>query len=447
MLSLARAFVVAGLALAAVAGGTAAMGWPGSARTGQAAPAASCEPAAGCGSIRHIVFIIKENRSFDSMFGRFPGARGATTFLGIDDRRHALAHQPQKLSADIAHNYLDAVASVDGGRMDHFSLSPGAIQHGIDMADSQLHAADIPNYWTYAQRFALADEFFSDVLSDSFANHLFTVAANGGNSVGDPAGPAWGCDAPQGQTIKAIIPSGAVRKIAPCFDFQSETDLLDARGLSWRYYAPGPRVDGYTWSTLDAIRHVRFGPEWQSNVIGFSRFAGDAAAGRLPAVSWVVQPTAISDHPPRDICAGENWTVEQINAVMGNQEEWAHTAIILTWDDYGGFYDHVPPPTGPNRYIQYGPRVPAIIISPYARPGYIDHHFYTFSSLLKLAQSVFALPSLPNTDPRPGDLLHAFDFNQSPLASVLLKEHACGTSVASQIHLSRRGLFTTRPVA
>jgi phospholipase C len=309
--------------------------------------------------------------------------------------------------------------------MDGFSRIPDAVQQGKDMADSQYHRTDVPNYWRYAQTFTLADNFFSSVVGNSFSNHLFTVAATGADVITDPNSSRWGCDASPDTIAIQLASSGARRTIYPCFDFTTETDALDAHGISWRYYAPDQNQGGYVWSALDAIRHVRFGPAWESNVVNYTRFAIDAAAGDLPAVSWLVQPAPLSDHPPHSICWGENWTVRQINVVMGNQGQWAHTAIIVVWDDFGGFYDHVAPPKGPNPYIQYGPRVPALIISPYARPGLVDHTFYTLSSPLKFVQHTLRLPPLSGMDPKPGSLGRAFNFTQAPLPPMILEERSC----------------------
>jgi phospholipase C len=241
-------------------------------------------------------------------------------------------------------------------------------------------------------------------------------------------GGAWGCDAPRKSTVKQLLPSGAVRETFPCFDMKTITDVLDSRHITWRYYAPSLGQGGYIWSSLDAIRHVRRSPEWTSNVVSYTQFAHDAAAGTLPAVSWLVPFPRGSDHPPFSICGGENWTVDQINAVMSNAEEWQHTAIVVVWDDFGGFYDHVAPPAGPNRSMQYGPRVPALIISPYARHAFVDHSFYTLSSLLKFADSVLGLPALRGMDPKPGNLMNAFDFSQTPLPPLTLATRSCPPS-------------------
>ena len=195
--------------------------------------------------------------------------------------------------------------------------------------------------------------------------------------------------------------------------------------MSWKYYAPGQGQSGYIFSSYDAIRHVRLTSAWSQHVVNYSQFAKDAGSGNLPTVSWLVEPGAVSDHPPASICAGENWTMQQINAVMSSPTEWAHTAIILTWDDFGGFYDHVAPPAGPNPQIEYGFRVPAIIISPYARAGFVDHTMYSFPSLLKFVEATLGSPPLTNLDGQANNLFHAFDFSQQPLPPLMLQPRTC----------------------
>lgn len=400
----------------------------------------TCPPGTSCNPIRHIIIMDKENRTFDSMFGTFPGANGATTFTGPDGQVHPLTHQPDHLLRDIDHSPLAAHLAFDGGKMDRFSQIEGAIQTGIDLADSQLDQPDIPNYWSYAQTFTLDDAFFSSILGPSFPNHLFSIAGEDANVDTNPGVLRWGCDAPPATSVEQRAPDGTITRTFPCFDFQTLGDVLDARHISWKYYAPGLDQSGYIWSSFDAIRHIRFGPDWQSHVVSYSQFATDAASGTLPAVSWLVEPGGVSDHPPASICAGENWTVQQINAIMSNPAEWAHTAIILTWDDFGGFYDHVRPPPGPNPQIQYGFRVPAIIISPYARPGYVDHTVYTFSSMLKFIEDTFGLPSLTSLDGQANDLLNSFDFSQQPLPPLTLQQRTCpsgaSTGTVNQIPLA-----------
>lgn len=394
----------------------------------------ACPTGSPCTPIQHVIIMDKENRSFDSMFGAFPGADGATSYVGSNGRTHPLTHQPDHLTRDIDHSPDAAHRAYDGGKMDLFSRVAGAVQNGVDQADSQLLQSDIPDYWAYAATFTLEDRFFSTIMGPSFPNHLFSIAGEDANADSNVYAPRWGCDAPPGTTVEQRASDGTVTHTFPCFDFRTLGDLLDSGHISWKYYAPGLDQPGYVWSAFDAIKHIRFGPDWQSHVVDDTQFASDAAAGTLPAVSWLVQPFDVSDHPPASICAGENWTVQQINAVMSNPDEWAHTAIILTWDDFGGFYDHVAPPPGPNRQIEYGFRVPAIVISPYARPGYVDHTTYSYPSMLKLVEDIFGLPSLTGLDGSANDMLGSFDFSQQPLAPLPLQTRACPAAGATGLN-------------
>jgi phospholipase C len=378
--------------------------------------------------IKHIVFMVKENRTFDSMFGTFPGANGATTYVDKYGVTHPLYHQPDFLKNDIKHSYSTAVHAYDNGKMDKFQNNPGSSQLGIYASVSQFYQSDIPNYWTYAQNFTLADNFFSTEIGPSFPNHLFTIAGEDGNAADIPHGGGWGCDAQATTTVETIDANGVVKYVYPCFDFKTLGDLLDQNGISWKYYTPSKGSPGYIWSAYNAISHIRNGTDWTKNVVDYRQFATDAASGNLPTVSWLVQPGGVSDHPPYSICAGENWSVQEINAIMGNSSLWANTAIIQTWDDWGGFYDHVAPPKGPNPHIEYGFRVPALIISPYARSGYIDHTFNSFPSMLKFVEDTFNLPSLTSLDGQANDLFSAFDFTQQPLPPLILQQRICPTT-------------------
>ncbi len=375
--------------------------------------------------IQHIVFFVKENRSFDSMFGTYPGANGATTYTNYNGTQYTLYHQPDQLKGDISHSYASALKAYDNGKMDKFLSIPGSSQLGINASISQLYQSDIPNYWTYAQNFALEDNFFSTEMGPSFPNHLFTIAGEDGNAADTPHNGGWGCDSKAGATVETVDQNGVIKNVFPCFDFMTLGDILDQHGISWKYYAPPRGNAGYIWSTYDAINHIRNGSDWTNNVVDYKQFATDAASGNLPAVSWLVQPGNVSDHPPYSICAGENWSVQEINAVMNNASLWAHTAIILTWDDWGGFYDHVVPPRGPNPHIEYGERVPALIISPYARAGFIDNTFNSFPSMLKFVEDTFSLPSLTSLDGQSNDLFSAFNFNQTPLPPLVLQQRTC----------------------
>jgi phospholipase C len=214
---------------------------------------------------------------------------------------------------------------------------------------------------------------------------------------------------------------GNISRQFPCFDFATLADSLASRKLSWRYYAPGQGQSGYIWSALDAIAHIRLTDLWQKHVVPTDQFVQDAANGHLPHVSWVVVGTG-SEHPPGSSCVGENWTVRQLNAVMQGPE-WNSTAVFITWDDFGGFYDHVPPPQVDN--FGFGPRVPLIIVSPYARPGYISHTVYEFSSLLAFVEARWQLDALTDRDSSANDLFDSFDFEQAPLPALILQERTC----------------------
>jgi phospholipase C len=173
---------------------------------------------------------------------------------------------------------------------------------------------------------------------------------------------------------------------------------------------------------MGTIPHIRYGPMWK-HVVNNVRFVQDLQAGKMPDVSWLLPPIAESDHPDYGpLCPGENWTVDTIDAIM-QSPEWAHTAIFLTWDDYGGFYDHVPPP-----HVDVygdGPRVPLLVISPYARPGYILHRTSEFSSVIRFIEELHGLPSMGRRDATANDLLDAFDFQQKPIPPLMLTPRDC----------------------
>ncbi len=310
--------------------------------------------------------------------------------------------------------------------MNQFNLNPGAIQNGVDIAMSQMWRRDIPNYWRYAGYFTLDDHFFSTINGPSFPNHLVTVAGQSVNTDDNPrniAHYAWGCDSGPTAWVDQINPtSGAHRKVKPCFNVLTLPDELQRAHVNWKYYAPPRFRSGYIWSALDAIRHIRYSNLWTSHVPSDKTFIPDALHNRLPAVSWLVTNEIESEHPPHSACAGENWTVRVLNALMRSRE-WPHTAVFLTWDDFGGFYDHVPPP----RYnlLALGPRVPTIVISPYARPHFVDHATYDFSSILRFIEDRFQVKPLTSFDRRAASMSGSFDFAQAPLKPLLLHTRKC----------------------
>ncbi len=383
--------------------------------------------------IRHIVFLIKENRTFDNLFGRFPGADGATTGITCSGRTVPLARAPDR-APDLDHSFSAGVSGVNGGRMDCFARD-GYIQY---------RPSQIPAYWAYARRYALADRFFSSIYGPTGVEHLWTFASQSDRFVDHERPGQFGtglpheyCDDPQElawsfpnvtpeqrRRILALEDRGDAAGVArswverwPCTDVRVLPDLLDAAGVSWREY----RGRNQWVQPLRMVPHIRFGPAW-SNIVSASRFVPDVRAGRLPSVSWLTPPLRLSDHPPTSICEGENWTVRMLNALM-RSDEWDSTVVVLTWDDFGGFYDHVPPPHVD--VYGLGPRVPLIVISPFARSGYVDHTTLEFSSVLKLIETVFDLGSLTRRDRTADDMLGMLDLAAPPTPPLILRPRDC----------------------
>jgi phospholipase C len=378
----------------------------------------------GMDKIKHIVFIVKENRTFDNYFGTFPGANGATSGTLSTGEVIPLRHAPDMTPHDIDHSYQAAVEAIDGGAMDRFDLIAGGNVKGDLLAYTQYNEQDIPNYFTYARNFVLADAFFSSLEGPSFPNHLYTVGAQSNRAINNPSNSLgrWGCDSPANSRVQTLEEPGEFGSVYPCFDFDTLADRLEEEGLSWKYYAPGQDKSGYIWSALDAIRHIRLTSLWQQHVVATEQFVQDALNGNLPAVSWLVVGSGLSEHPPASVCLGENWTVGQINAVM-NGPDWDSTVVFLTWDDFGGFYDHVAPPAVDN--FGFGPRVPLLIISPWTKRGHITHTTLEFSSVLKFIEERFDLDPLTERDQDANDLIDSFDFDHHPRQPLLLNTRQC----------------------
>lgn len=386
-------------------------------------------PAAGVQSIKHIVFLIKENRSFDNLFGRFPGADGATSGLTQGGQRVTLGPGMMVTDPDIGHDYYAAVTAIDKGKMDNFDALIGAYINGKHRSYTSFTGDQIPNYYAYAKHFELQDRFFSTVASSSYPNHLHTIGDDSSFSVGTPLNPAvsvitgWGCDSVAGSKVDFIHANGVHGTTQPCYSWPTLADRLDAAHLPWRYYAPQYLQSGYIWSSFDAIGPVRNTSRWTQHVVPTGNYFSDVQSGNLPAVSWLINDTAHSDHPlGGNICAGEDMTTREINAIM-KSPLWSSTAIVLAWDDFGGFYDHVAPPRVDQ--IGWGPRVGAMIISPYAKAGTINHTPATFTSLLAFAEKTYGLPAVGPRDSKVSNLTDAFNFNQAPLKPLVLPMQTC----------------------
>jgi phospholipase C len=386
--------------------------------------------------IAHIVFILEENRSFDNVFGRFPGADGAsaaTVDVGGHVATTALVPEPYYAWHDLGHDLGDAEAAIDRGRMDGFSHETYADLFGDKAAYQQLGPQDVPNLYAYARHFTLADHTFAPVPTPTFPVHLHTIAAQDGGVVSNPqnGSNAWGCDAARGTYVLRQTAPGRIVKSYPCYTFATLATSLDKAHLSWRYYAAPPSDLGYIWSTFDAIKPIRDATQWSDDVHDERTFEADARAGRLPAFSWLTPRAADSMHPPAPVCPGENWVVSKINAVMQGPD-WDSTMIVLAWDDWGGYYDHVAPPAAP--VGSYGLRVPLLVISPYARRGAVAHTLYTFESVLKTAEVLWHLPPLTRTDRTAHSLLDTLNLKQAPARPYILPQRACPRPVTAPLY-------------
>jgi phospholipase C len=445
---------------------------------GELAPRVAAAPQ-GIEKIKHIVVIMQENRSFDEYFGTFPGAdgipmqNGRPTVCNPDPVRRACIrpyHDPNDRNAGGPHGRRDALASINGGLMNGFQrrtrdailtacrkndpFAPRCVPKRPPDVMGYHDQREIPNYWRYAKEFVLQDHMFEPVASWSLPARLFMMSAWSASCTrrNDP----FSCtNAPQSPGT----PPGELGNITgtvPIYAWTDVTHLLHERGVSWRYYIfsgdePDCRNDSAIscgswpqsastpgiWNPLlwfDTVRENR----QLGNIVPIRRFFTAAAKGTLPAVSWVTPNGAVSEHPPGLVSAGQAYVTTVINAIM-RSPNWSSTAILLAWDDWGGFYDHVVPPQVDGN--GYGIRVPALVISPYARRGYIDHQVLSFDAYLKFIEDVFIegrrLDPLTDgrPDPRPtvreevpilGDLRRDFNFAQKPRKPLILDPYPSG---------------------
>src|SRR5579859_753483 len=365
--------------------------------------------------IQHTVFILKENHTFDNYFGTFPGADGATSGAISTGQVVSLSHMADTSVAGLCNSWTCAIQGMDGGKMDQFNLIYG----GALIAYTQLNAQDIPNYWAYAHQFVLADRFFASVHGPSLPNDFYAIAAQSGGVISDisdsgPGPPVCGGDTTA--TVQVIDSSGNITNQFPCFDFQTLADRTQSAGLTWKFYSDG------TFTVFNLINDIGNTPQWITHLAPSAQFAIDAQTGQLPNMSWVIPPIGTDEHPQNSICAGENWTVNTMNTLMQGPA-WDSTAVFIAWDDFGGFYDHAAPPVLDQ--LGLGPRVPLLIISPYAKPGYISHTVYEHSSILKFVETRYQFRPLTSRDSMASDMQDSFDFNQTPQPPLILQPRNC----------------------
>jgi len=291
-----------------------------------------------------------------------------------------------------------------------------------------VNPSEVAPYLQLAEQYTFGDRMFQTNQGPSFPAHQYIIAGTSAPSPGSkffaaenvtgPSLPGSGSFLNSGctgirQAVELIGPAGAeYRTVAPCFEHPTLMDLLDPRNISWRYYTTGASWENTLWTAPDAIRHLRFGAAWTHVIPSSLQIFVDIANNQLPAVSWVIPSGQNSDHARVNEGTGPSWVAAVVNAI-GNSPYWANTAVFITWDDWGGWYDHVAPPIY-NAY-ELGFRVPLIVVSPYARAHYVSHQQHDFGSILRFIEENFYLDTLGYADSRADDLSDCFDFEQEPL--------------------------------
>lgn len=423
----------------------------------------------GYEKLEHLIFIVQENRSFDHYFGTFPGARG----IPMENGKPAVCnpdpilrrcvkpwHDPTLVDDGGPHAQGASVKDVNGGKMDGFITtavqgSPFCPEHRFDPLCADVvgprhqpglmayhDEREIPNYWAYAERYVLQDRMFAPADSWTLPAHLFLVSAWSAHCE-DPRDP-MSCESDLGLYDEWQIQKRGAQE--PLYAWTDITWLLSRFGVSWAYYvAPGtcieePCAKDWRKTGTNPIQNPLPGftdvheTDQLDNIREHAEYLEAAANGTLPSVSWIMPGPGYSEHPAtrESLGAGQAHVTRMVNAAMQGPD-WESTAIFITWDDWGGFYDHMPPPRVDEN--GYGIRVPGIMISPWARPGHIDHQVLTFDAYLKLIEDRFMGGARldPKTDGRPdsrptvreevgilGSLWNEFDFTQEPLPALVL---------------------------
>ncbi len=401
------------------------------------------------GSIAHVIVMIQENRTFNDLFATFPGANGTTTgkMLVLQNGKYVqesvdLAKTSLEQTVNLAHLYVGYRTAYDKGAMDGFSLIKfnRTGQYEGKAPYRYVDPSQIGPYWSIASQWGLAEKMFQTQGSDSFTSHQDLIRGDTfidskDSLIDPPTSPfAWGCDATPGAKTSLITTS--LKYLSkqgpfPCSNkfpdygsngYQTLRDLLDAKRLSWKYYAPqfAKGQPNGLWNAFDMIAPVRYGPEWKHNISSPEKnVLSDIKDGKLPAMSWVIPDAQNSDHPgysKKD--TGPSWVASVVNAV-GESKYWDSTVVIVVWDDWGGFYDAVPPPSIDDEG-GIGFRVPMLVVSPYVKVGngsnggYISKTVYQFGSIVRFIEDVWGLGRLGTTDTTCKSISDMFDFNQKP---------------------------------
>jgi len=419
------------------------------------------------GPIQHVVIIFQENRTPDNLFqGLCIPPYGSQSACGTGQNQYDIVQSGLNSKGQVIP--LEEIdLGTNGANPDNYDLGHGHYAFGqmydkgkMDGADKvecvpaagsscptnpqfkYVNPPDVQPYLTLAQQYTFGDHMFQTNEGPSFPAHQFILSGTSAPTASsnlfasenpDPQSPT-GCISPPDGTVLVIDPSGNETPQYPCFEHPTLTDLLDDQGITWRYYTP---LAGWIWTPPNAIQHMCVpneqppngtacvGPDWTGTnpkiSISQTQVLTDIANGNLAQVVWVIPTGQASDHPSTNDGSGPSWVASVVNAI-GNSQYWANTAIFITWDDWGGWYDHVPPPEVLENCAQwgcgyvYGFRVPLVVVSPYAKAGYISHVNHDFGSILKFIEENFSLPSLGYADTNAlDDLSDCFDFNQAPI--------------------------------
>jgi phospholipase C len=400
-------------------------------------------------SIQHIVVLVQENRSFNTMFAGFPGANTAMSGACKPAKSkpwcppsHVIPLRSIPLEKgtgvnkgtdiDHSHHGFEVECDAKGGvcQMDGFNLiNTGESGQGVPakrIPYSYVERSETKPYWDFARQYTLSDNMFFTETASSFIAHQIllsgTVQLSNGEWVTDqPGAVPWGCDAVPGDNAPTLLRNGFESfspGVFPCFKWGTLADLLDAKSVSWFFYVdtcctnPPYDFSGGAWNGYRAIHKIFYGPDYKKNISSpNTNIFSDVKNGTLPSVSWVIPSLYDSDHPASG-CNGGPWWVSRVVNAIGTSNYWKNTAIIVLWDDWGGWYDPAQPKIiNPSTL---GMRVPMIVISPYAKPGNVSHTQYEFGSILKLIEQTFGLGSLGTTDASAPSMSDVFNFSQTP---------------------------------
>jgi phospholipase C len=383
--------------------------------------------------IRHVVLLFQENNSFDEILGKLcvTDARcdGATTGTTSDGQTRTLTPEPDILP-NVAHSVEAQTASIDGGKMDGFDKIQGCTAADNYACYSQVSPRQIPNLAALARSFVISDRTFEETDSPSFGGHIALAASQldgfQGDAPGQPSGAGWGCDsnltAPwinPATHVKSQVPACIPRPdgsgpftASPVASVPTIMDRLDAAGYPWRIYDGdyGTSHAGYAWAVCPMFANCLYSAD-EKGMTSEAQIIQDANHNALPSLSLVIPAPTESQHNSDSITQGDNWIGSVVSSIE-NSPDWDSTAIFITYDDCGCFYDHVPPPAG------LGIRVPMVIISPYAKAAYTDSTVASFASVLAYMEHTLSVPSLNGDDSSAYDYAHSFDYSQAPLHPV-----------------------------